>query len=86
VVFKMRFVNQKPTLVFQSDLAGTAVIKIFNLAGRCVHSQTIAVMPGKTENIACYGSLFTRGVYIGVAKFSGVHGKITQRIERFEVH
>jgi hypothetical protein len=85
IEFKQQLVNHRMVLMFSSNVAGNATVKIFTLAGRCIMTRHLWVVPGKAEYISFQDAAFSKGVYVGVAKFNPVSGKSTSRMERFTV-
>jgi hypothetical protein len=85
--FKKQIVGSQILFTFRATMAGTVVIKIYNLAGREIMSHARAVTSGKSDYITCQSSQFAQGVYIAVARFTPDRSNcsVQRKIERFTV-
>jgi hypothetical protein len=86
-MFIKQITNNQISFVFSASMPGTVIVKVFNLIGREITSKMQTMVPGKSEYFICQPSLFARGVYIVVAKYTPVSHNVgvQRKIERFTI-
>ena len=71
--------------LLKTGLSGKIELKVFNVLGRVVHSQTLKAIAGHTQYFDCNEVSFGKGIYIVVVKFFPENNShsVKRRIEKF---